>query len=37
MKIYKLIYKADFMEEEDYSKLVSDTLIRFGNKGEIKI
>ena len=25
------------MQEEDYSKLVTQTLIRYGNKGEIKL
>lgn len=37
IKIYKLIYREPFMQEEDYSKLVTETLIRFGNKGEIKL
>lgn len=35
-KVYKMIYNASWMHEEDYSKLVTETLIRFGNKGEIK-
>lgn len=37
LKIYKLIYTASFMQEEDYSKLVNETLTRYGVKGEIKI
>ena len=35
-KVYRLLYKEAFMAEEDYSKLVSETIERFGSKGEIK-
>ena len=35
-KIYKMIYTESWMQEEDYSKLVTETLIRFGSKGEIR-
>jgi hypothetical protein len=36
-KIYKMLYNEPWMQEEDYSKLVTETLIRFGSKGEIKL
>jgi hypothetical protein len=36
-KIYRLLYHGAFMQEEDYSKLVTDTLIRLGSKGEIRL
>lgn len=32
-KIYRMIYTAPWMQEEDYSKLVTETLIKYGNKG----
>lgn len=35
-KIYKMIYREAWMTEEDYSRLVTESLIRFGSKGEIK-
>jgi hypothetical protein len=36
-KIYRMIYTAPWMQEEDYSKLVTETLIKYGNKGEIRL
>lgn len=36
-KIFHLIYFQPWMQEEDYSKLVTETLIRYGIKGEIKL
>jgi Ca2+-binding EF-hand superfamily protein len=36
-KIYRMIYQQSWMQEEDYSKLVTETLIRFGTKGEVKL
>lgn len=36
-KVYKMIYQMPFLQEEDYSKLVTETLIKFGTKGEIKL
>ena len=32
-KVYKMIYSQPWMLEEDYSRLVTDSLIRFGSKG----
>jgi Ca2+-binding EF-hand superfamily protein len=37
LKVYKLIYQFPYFQEEDYSKLVTETLIRFATKGEIKL
>jgi hypothetical protein len=36
-KIYRMIYQMPFMQEEDYSKLVTETLIKYGTKGEIRL
>jgi Ca2+-binding EF-hand superfamily protein len=33
-KIYKMLYReVAYLQEEDYSKLVTETLIKYGNKG----
>lgn len=32
-KIFKLLYNEPWMQEEDYSKLITETLIRYGIKG----
>lgn len=36
LKIYKLTYPFS-LQEEDYAKLVTETLVRYGSKGEIKL
>ena len=36
-KIYKMMYQMPFLQEEDYSKLVTESLIRYGTKGEIRL
>jgi Ca2+-binding EF-hand superfamily protein len=36
-KVFRLIYAGLNLAEEDYSKLVTETLIRYGNRGEIKM
>lgn len=36
-KVFRLIYSGLHLAEEDYSKLVTETLIRYGNRGEIKM
>ena len=36
-KIFKMVYSSQWMQEEDISKLVTETLIRYGTKGEIRL
>lgn len=36
-KVYRLTYQMPFLQDEDYSKLVTETLIKYGTKGEIRL
>lgn len=37
IKTYRLLYQLPFMQEEDYAKLATETLIKYGSKGEMRL